>query len=152
MNDTKLTSLAIYKSMTKAIDEKIDKLRERIEKNSEKHEELTGQLEKERLKLNQLKISGNATTEQINEQQKVVDELTGKIAKNESAQQTNITALQTTQSELLKTETEITSVNNEISKNISLPIVEDTNESSNNFNIETIAPADEPVPKAGEME
>lgn len=36
MNDTKLTSLAIYKSMTKAIDEKIDKLRERIEKNSEK--------------------------------------------------------------------------------------------------------------------
>ena len=97
----------------------LELVRNKIEKNSEKHEELTEQLEKERLKLNQLKISGNATTEQINAQQKVVDELTGKIAKNESAQQTNITALQTTQSELLKTETEITSVNNEISKNIS---------------------------------
>ena len=40
----------------------------------------------------------------------------------------------------------------EISKNISLPIVEDTNESSNNFNIKTITSADEPVPKAGEQE
>ena len=40
----------------------------------------------------------------------------------------------------------------EISRSISLPIVEDTNESSNNFNIKTIASADEPVPKAGEQE
>lgn len=40
----------------------------------------------------------------------------------------------------------------EISKNISLPIVVDINESSNNFNIKTIASADEPVPEAGEQE
>lgn len=97
----------------------LELVRDKIAKNSEKHEELTKQLEKERLKLDQLKNSGNATTEQIDAQKKVVDELTGKLAKNESAQQTNITALQTTQSELLKTESEITSVNNEISKNTS---------------------------------
>ena len=40
----------------------------------------------------------------------------------------------------------------EIGESIPLPIVEDINESSNNFNIKTIAPADEPVPKAGEEE
>ena len=40
----------------------------------------------------------------------------------------------------------------EIGESIPLPIVEDTNESSNNFNIEAIAPADEPVPEAGEQE
>ena len=40
----------------------------------------------------------------------------------------------------------------EIGESIPLPIVEDINESSNNFNIKTIAPADEPVPKAGEQE
>lgn len=40
----------------------------------------------------------------------------------------------------------------EISKNISLPIAEDIKEFSNNFNIKTIEPADEPVPKAGEQE
>lgn len=40
----------------------------------------------------------------------------------------------------------------EISESISLSITEDINESSNNFNIEAIAPADEPAPKAGEME
>lgn len=40
----------------------------------------------------------------------------------------------------------------EISESISLPITEDINESSNNFNIEAIAPADEPVPEAGEQE
>lgn len=40
----------------------------------------------------------------------------------------------------------------EISESIPLSIAEDINEFSSNFNIETIAPADEPVPKAGEME
>ena len=40
----------------------------------------------------------------------------------------------------------------EIGESIPLPIVEDINESSNNFNIKTIAPADEPVPEAGEQE
>lgn len=40
----------------------------------------------------------------------------------------------------------------EIGESIPLPIVEDINESSNNFNIKTIAPADEPAPKAGEQE
>ena len=40
----------------------------------------------------------------------------------------------------------------EIGESIPLPIVEDINESSNNFNIKTIAPADEPTPKAGEQE
>ena len=38
----------------------------------------------------------------------------------------------------------------EIGESIPLPIVEDINESSNNFNIKTIAPADEPTQKAGE--
>ena len=40
----------------------------------------------------------------------------------------------------------------EISGSISLPIAEDIKEFSNNFNIEAIAPADEPVAEAGEME
>ena len=40
----------------------------------------------------------------------------------------------------------------EIGESIPLPIVEDINESSNNFNNKTIAPADEPAPKAGEQE
>ena len=40
----------------------------------------------------------------------------------------------------------------EISGSISLPIAEDIKEFSNNFNIEAIAPADEPVPEAGEQE
>ena len=40
----------------------------------------------------------------------------------------------------------------EISKNISLPIAEDINEFSSNFNIKTIEPANESVPKAGEQE
>lgn len=40
----------------------------------------------------------------------------------------------------------------EISESISLSITEDINESSNNFNIEAIAPADEPAPEAGEQE
>lgn len=40
----------------------------------------------------------------------------------------------------------------EIGESIPLPIVEDINESSNNFNIKIIAPADEPTQKAGEQE
>ena len=40
----------------------------------------------------------------------------------------------------------------EIGESIPLPIVEDINESSNNFNIKTIEPANELVTKVGEQE
>ena len=40
----------------------------------------------------------------------------------------------------------------EISESIPLPIAEDINEFSSNFNIKTIEPANESVPKAGEQE
>lgn len=95
----------------------LELVRKKISDNESEHQKLTQTLESEKNKLEELKSSGTATTEEIKKQEDAVKKATESLAENEAAQTTNITAYQTTQIELVKTQTELEKTKRELKDN-----------------------------------